>query len=195
MIEEQFILRSLSTSASDNLPDMIRLCPTSIGLAESDIQNHLQQINFYQQLLADGFKREQIQRFYEEQQAARRDQENDIGSASDASPSCSSLDGPHPDCEPSQLSQIAQDSSYDLHVVERGRFATGLYLPPKADETRNLFSAPRNRVVAPGDVCQCTIPPCSCSSKLASPFCSECYFTSFIVTGRERSPGTEHMFR
>ncbi len=43
---------------------MIRLPPTSISLSESDIQFHLREINIYQSLLEQGFKLQDIQRYY-----------------------------------------------------------------------------------------------------------------------------------
>lgn len=55
---------------------MIRLRPTSIALSERDLQSHLRQIDLYQHLLAEGFKKEQIRKYYDEQQTLRRGQEN-----------------------------------------------------------------------------------------------------------------------
>ena len=48
---------------------MIRLTPTSISLSDKDIQDHLQQIDVYHGLLAQGFKKKQIMRYYAEHKA------------------------------------------------------------------------------------------------------------------------------
>lgn len=52
---------------------MIRLPPTSISLSESDIQFHLREINIYQTLLQQGFKQQDIQRYYAANRVAARE--------------------------------------------------------------------------------------------------------------------------
>jgi hypothetical protein len=57
---------------------MIRICPTSIGLSERDIDLHFHQINIYRSLRQGGYSKRQIQHFYEAQQQIKRDQENEL---------------------------------------------------------------------------------------------------------------------
>lgn len=48
---------------------MIRLPPTSVALSENDVQFHLRQIDIYHRLLAQGFKKKDIIRYYAEHAA------------------------------------------------------------------------------------------------------------------------------
>ena len=48
---------------------MLRLNPTSISLSDKDIQDHLQQIDLYHELLKQGFKKKQIMQYYAEHKA------------------------------------------------------------------------------------------------------------------------------
>ena len=51
---------------------MLRLPPTSISLSENDLSFHLQQIDIYHGLLKQGFKKQDIARYFEEHQDAQR---------------------------------------------------------------------------------------------------------------------------
>ena len=54
---------------------MIRLPPTSISLSENDLQHHLHQIDVYHGLLAQGFKKKDILRYYAEHEAQTAQQD------------------------------------------------------------------------------------------------------------------------
>ena len=71
---------------------MIRLPPTSIGLSESDIHFHLRQVSVYQSLRAQGFNKEDIQRYYAEHQALKKACENECESPSERTASWGSAD-------------------------------------------------------------------------------------------------------
>jgi hypothetical protein len=55
---------------------MICLPPTSIALSESDIDSHLREIEIKEQLYAQGFTREEVQRYYGERHGSDVDDDD-----------------------------------------------------------------------------------------------------------------------
>ena len=92
---------------------MIRLRPTSIGLADSDIQQYLQRADAYQNLLAQGFTKKDIQRYYNDQQAQAKAVENEEDHLSDRTVSSSSLKAARGSAE-SEEGDLEQRTAFKL---------------------------------------------------------------------------------
>ncbi len=74
--------------------NMLRIPPTSIALSERDLDEHFYYIGRLQNLRREGFRKEQIQQLYEQQQKSLRNRENDNDYSSERAPSYGSQGDP-----------------------------------------------------------------------------------------------------